>query len=215
MATPHVAGAAALVLSANPAWTHQQVRRLPGQQLDAERGDQPGHRHPEPAALRGQRRHTAGQRLLGLGLTRRPARSRPAARRDHDRQHRHHLRLGAVGEPAPRAGCPSGATASFSPASVTSGGSSTLTITHLGVDAVGHLRRNGHRHGRGRRADRDLLADRHRWHRRRLLPAPTAPTWPSRTRARRRQHDQRSPAVTATPSTLVDRGRQHRPHLPR
>ena len=49
------------------------------------------------------------------------------------------------------AGLPSGATASFSPTSVTAGGSSTLTLATSRPDRGGHLQHDADRHGRPQR----------------------------------------------------------------
>ena len=59
MATPHVAGAAALVLAATPTASPAQVASTLTRRLDAEQGHQPRHRLAEPPAVRGQRRPRA------------------------------------------------------------------------------------------------------------------------------------------------------------
>ena len=52
MASPHVAGAAALVLGANPTATPAAGREHADRRRDAEQGHEPRHRLPEPAAVR-------------------------------------------------------------------------------------------------------------------------------------------------------------------
>ncbi len=78
----------------------------------------------------------AGQRLLGVALARPPARSRPAAPPTSTVQHRRHLRHRAVRRPDGQRRARPASRPRSAPASVTAGGSSTLTRRH-------HLRGGG------------------------------------------------------------------------
>jgi subtilisin family serine protease len=128
MASPHVAGVAALVLSANPSWTPQQVRDslvanstpnvitnvgtcTPNQLLYVVNGDTPPPTNDFSVSVS----PTAGSTAPGGSVTT----SVSTATTNGSAQS---VSLSA-------SGLPSGATASFSPATVTSGGSSTLTVT--------------------------------------------------------------------------------------
>ncbi|MEU5551638.1 S8 family serine peptidase [Micromonospora sp. NPDC047793] len=128
MASPHVAGVAALVLSANPSWTPQQVRDYlvanstpnvitnvgtgtPNQLLYVVNGDTPPPTNDFSVSVS----PTAGSTAPGGSVTT----SVSTATTNGSAQS---VSLSA-------SGLPSGATASFSPATVTSGGSSTLTVT--------------------------------------------------------------------------------------
>ena len=71
-------------------------------------------------------------------------------------------------------GLPTGATATFSPASVTAGGSSTLTDRDRGEHTGGDVPDHGHGHRALGDAHRELLADRHILGRRRHLHPGTA-----------------------------------------
>ncbi|MDG4794785.1 S8 family serine peptidase [Micromonospora sp. WMMD1082] len=127
MASPHVAGAAALVLSANPSWTPQQIRDYlvnnatpdvitnvgtgtPNRLLYVVNGDTPPPANDFSVSVS----PTAGSTAPGGSVTATVA----TATTNGSAQS---VSLSA-------SGLPSGATASFSPATVTSGGSSTLTI---------------------------------------------------------------------------------------
>ncbi|MEH1099474.1 S8 family peptidase [Micromonospora sp. CPCC 205561] len=127
MATPHVVGAAALVASANPAWTPQQVRDYlvnnatsnvvgnpgtgsPNKLLYVVNGDTPPTNDFSVSVS-----PTSGSTAPGGSVTATVA----TATTNGSAQS---VSLSA-------SGLPSGATASFSPATVTSGGSSTLTIS--------------------------------------------------------------------------------------
>ncbi|GIJ38867.1 S8 family peptidase [Micromonospora andamanensis] len=128
MASPHVAGVAALVLSANPSWTPQQVRDYlvnnstpnvisnvgtgtPNQLLYVVNGSTPPPTNDFSVSVS----PTSGSVAAGssASATVSTATTNGSAQS---------VSLSA-------SGLPSGATASFSPATVTSGGSSTLTIS--------------------------------------------------------------------------------------
>ncbi|MEU2664146.1 S8 family serine peptidase [Micromonospora sp. NPDC007220] len=128
MATPHVVGVAALVASANPAWTPQQVRDYlvnnatsnvvtnagtgsPNKLLYVVNGDTP----PPTDDFSVSVSPTSGSTAPGGSVTATVA----TATTNGSAQS---VSLSA-------SGLPSGATASFSPATVTSGGSSALTIS--------------------------------------------------------------------------------------
>ncbi|MGW0213251.1 S8 family peptidase [Micromonospora chokoriensis] len=125
MASPHVAGASALVLSANPSWTPQQVRDYlvnnstpnvvtnvgtgtPNQLLYVVNGTPPANDFSVSVSP------TSGSTAPGGSLTATVGTATTAGSAQS-------VSLSASGLPA-------GATASFSPSTVTSGGSSTLTI---------------------------------------------------------------------------------------
>ncbi|REF96410.1 subtilisin family serine protease [Asanoa ferruginea] len=126
MATPHVAGAAALVLSANPTWSNQQVRDYLVNNSTPNVVTNPGTGTPNrllfvvndgtpPANDFGVSvAPTAGSVAPGGSATATVSTSTTSG--------------SAQSVSLAASGLPSGATASFSPASVTSGGSSTLTI---------------------------------------------------------------------------------------
>jgi subtilisin family serine protease len=126
MATPHVAGAAALVLGQNPAFTPQQVRDSlvnnatlnvvtnpgtgsPNRLLFVVNGAQPGNDFSVAVSP------TAGATAPGGSVSTTVSTATTSGSPQT-------VALSASGLPA-------GATASFSPASVTSGGSASLTIT--------------------------------------------------------------------------------------
>ncbi|MER7460469.1 S8 family serine peptidase [Micromonospora sp. NPDC126480] len=128
MASPHVAGAAALVLGANPSWTPQQVRDYlvnnatnnvvgspgsgsPNKLLYVVNGSTPPPTNDFSVAVS----PTSGSTAPGGSVTATVS----TATTNGSAQS---VSLSA-------SGLPSGATASFSPATVTSGGSSTLTIS--------------------------------------------------------------------------------------
>ena len=128
MASPHVAGAAALVLSANPSWTPQQVRDYlvnnatpnvitnvgtgtPNRLLYVVNGSTPPPTNDFSVSVS----PTSGSTAPGGSVTATVA----TATTNGSAQS---VSLSA-------SGLPSGATASFSPATVTSGGSSTLTVS--------------------------------------------------------------------------------------
>ncbi|TDC40788.1 S8 family serine peptidase [Micromonospora sp. KC213] len=128
MASPHVAGGAALVLSANPSWTPQQVRDYlvnnatpnvvtnvgtgtPNRLLYVVNGDTPPPTNDFSVSVS----PTSGSTAPGGSVTATVATATTNGAAQS-------VSLSASGLPA-------GATASFSPATVTSGGSSTLTIS--------------------------------------------------------------------------------------
>ena len=128
MATPHVAGAAALVLQANPTWTNQQVRDYlvnnatpnvvtnpgtgtPNRLLYVVNGTTPPPTNDFSVSVS----PTSGSVTAGNAATTTVSTATTAGSAQS-------VTLSASGVPA-------GATASFSPATVTSGGSSTLTIS--------------------------------------------------------------------------------------
>ncbi|QGL50156.1 S8 family serine peptidase [Micromonospora terminaliae] len=128
MASPHVAGAAALVLSANPSWTPQQVRDslvndatpnvvtnvgtgTPNRLLYVANGTTPPPTNDFSVSVS----PTSGSTAPGGSVTATVA----TATTNGSAQS---VSLSA-------SGLPGGATASFNPPTVTSGGSSTLTIT--------------------------------------------------------------------------------------
>ncbi|NGM14835.1 S8 family peptidase [Verrucosispora sioxanthis] len=128
MASPHVAGVAALVLSANPSWTPQQVRDYlvsnstpnvisnvgtgtPNQLLYVVNGSTPPPTNDFSVSVS----PTSGSVTAGSSASASVA----TATTNGSAQS---VSLSA-------SGLPSGATASFSPATVTSGGSSTMTIS--------------------------------------------------------------------------------------
>ncbi|MFG3422119.1 S8 family serine peptidase [Micromonospora sp. NPDC048063] len=135
MATPHVVGAAALVASANPSWTPQQVRDFlvnnatnnvvgnpgtgsPNKLLYVVNDDTPPTNDFSVSVS-----PTSGSTAPGGSVTATVA----TATTNGSAQS---VSLSA-------SGLPSGATASFSPATVTSGGSSTLTISTSASTAPG------------------------------------------------------------------------------
>ncbi|MEU5944180.1 S8 family serine peptidase [Micromonospora sp. NPDC047465] len=136
MATPHVVGAAALVASANPSWTPQQVRDYlvnnatnnvvgnpgtgsPNKLLYVVNDDTPPPTNDFSVSVS----PTSGSTAPGGSVTATVA----TATTNGSAQS---VSLSA-------SGLPSGATASFSPATVTSGGSSTLTISTSASTAPG------------------------------------------------------------------------------
>ncbi|WBB65700.1 S8 family serine peptidase [Micromonospora sp. WMMD812] len=125
MASPHVAGAAALVLSANPSWSPQQVRDslvnnstpnvvtnvgtgTPNRLLYVVNGTPPANDFSVSVSP------TSGSTAPGGSVTTTVGTATTAG--------------SAQSVSLSASGLPSGATASFNPATVTSGGSSTLTI---------------------------------------------------------------------------------------
>ncbi|MEV0154110.1 S8 family peptidase [Micromonospora sp. NPDC050686] len=128
MATPHVVGAAALVASANPSWTPQQVRDYLVNNATSNVVTNPGTGSPNKLLyvvndgtppptndFSVSVSPTAGSTVAGGSVTATVA----TATTNGSAQS---VSLAA-------SGLPSGASASFNPATVTSGGSSTMTVT--------------------------------------------------------------------------------------
>ncbi|SCG47414.1 S8 family peptidase [Micromonospora halophytica] len=127
MATPHVVGAAALVASANPSWTAQQVRDYLVTNATSNAVGNPGTGSPNkllyvvndgtpppPNDFSVSVSPTSGSTAPGGSVTATVATATTNG--------------AAQSVSLSASGLPSGATASFNPATVTSGGSSTLTI---------------------------------------------------------------------------------------
>ena len=169
MATPHVAGAAALVLAGQPgvdarsrsatrwsttpppAWSPTRAPARPNRLLYVDNGGTPPANDFSVAVS-----PTSGSVAPGGSVT------------DHG-EHHHDGRLRAVGEPLRQRPAGRAPRPRFNPATVTSGGSSTLTISHLGVDAAAARTPSPSPARPSRDPDGDVLADgdRRRW--RRLL----------------------------------------------
>ncbi|MFY1635770.1 S8 family peptidase [Solwaraspora sp. WMMB335] len=127
MATPHVVGAAALVASANPSWTPQQVRDYLYDNATVDAVGNPGSGSPNrllyvvndgtPPAdnFSMSVSPTSGSTLPGGSVSATVSTTTTSG--------------SAQSVSFSASGLPSGATASFSPSSVTSGGSSSLTIS--------------------------------------------------------------------------------------
>ena len=128
MATPHVVGAAALVASANPSWTPQQVRDYlvnnatsgvvtnagtgsPNKLLYVVNGSTPPPTNDFSVSVS----PTSGSTAPGGSVTATVSTATTSG--------------SAQSVSLSASGLPSGATASFNPSTVTSGGSSTLTVT--------------------------------------------------------------------------------------
>ncbi|MFD2766219.1 S8 family peptidase, partial [Micromonospora eburnea] len=125
MATPHVVGAAALVASANPSWTPQQVRDYLVDNATSGVVTSPGTGSPNKLlyVVNGTATNdfsvsvspTAGSTAAGGSVTATVSTATTSG--------------SAQSVSLSASGLPTGASASFSPSSVTSGGSSTLTIS--------------------------------------------------------------------------------------
>ncbi|OKI58033.1 peptidase S8/S53 subtilisin kexin sedolisin [Micromonospora sp. CB01531] len=125
MATPHVVGAAALVASANPSWTPQQVRDYLVNNATSGVVTNPGTGSPNKLlyVVNGTPTNdfsvsvspTSGSTAPGGSLTATVSTATTSG--------------SAQSVSLSASGLPTGASASFNPATVTSGGSSTLTIT--------------------------------------------------------------------------------------
>ncbi|MBO4207083.1 S8 family peptidase [Micromonospora echinofusca] len=135
MATPHVVGAAALVLAANPTFTPQQVRDKLVNDATSNVVTSPGTGSPNKLLYVGGTTTpptqdfslavapTAGSVNPGSSVSATVSTATTAG--------------GAQNVTLSASGLPAGATASFSPSSVTSGGSSTMTISTTGSTAPG------------------------------------------------------------------------------
>ncbi|WP_368050636.1 S8 family serine peptidase [Micromonospora sp. C28SCA-DRY-2] len=134
MATPHVVGAAALVLAASPTYTPRQVRdKLVNEATDGVITD-PGNGSPNKLLYTGDIQPPTQDFSIEVAPaagTLDPGGSVSATVSTST----------TVGSPHPvtfsASGLPDGATASFSPPSVTSGGSSTVTISTTGSTEPG------------------------------------------------------------------------------
>ncbi|MEU5721054.1 S8 family serine peptidase [Micromonospora sp. NPDC047738] len=125
MATPHVVGAAALVASANPSWTPQQVRDYLVNNATSGVVTDPGTGSPNKLlyVVNGTPTNdfsvsvspTSGSTAPGGSVTATVSTATTSG--------------SAQSVSLSASGLPTGASASFNPATVTSGGSSTLTIT--------------------------------------------------------------------------------------
>ncbi|WP_326551211.1 S8 family peptidase [Micromonospora sp. NBC_01813] len=126
MAAPHVAGAAALVASANPSWTPQQVRDFLYNNATVDAVGNPGTGSPN-RLLYVVNDGTPPANDFSVSVT--PASGSTAPGGSVSATVATSTTSGSAQSVALTAsGLPSGATASFSPSTVTSGGSSSLTI---------------------------------------------------------------------------------------
>jgi hypothetical protein len=126
MATPHVVGAAALVLAANPTWTPQQVRDFLVNNATNGVVTNPGTGSPNKLLFVVNGTPTGND----FSLSTAPASGTVTQGNATTTTVSTAITSGAAQTVSLSAsGLPSGATSAFNPASVTSGGSSTLTIS--------------------------------------------------------------------------------------
>lgn len=126
MATPHVVGAAALVLAANPTWTPQQVRDYLVSNATTGAVVSPGTGSPNRLLYVVNGTPTGNDFAISTAPTSATVSQGSAATTTVSTT----VTAGSAQAVALSAsGLPSGATASFNPASVTAGASSTLTIS--------------------------------------------------------------------------------------
>lgn len=125
MATPHVAGAAALVASANPGWNPQQIRDYLVSNATSGVVANPGSGSPNTML------HVVNSAPANdFSLTASPAARTVTAGGSTTATVNTATTAGSAQSMSLSvSGLPSGATASFNPSSVTSGGSSTISIT--------------------------------------------------------------------------------------
>ncbi len=134
MASPHAAGAAALILSANPTWTPQQVRDSMVANATPNKVTSPGTGSPNLLLKVG----AAAPPTQDFSVSVSPASGTIAAGSSGTTTVNTATTLGAPQTVNLSAsGLPSGVSASFSPSSVTSGDSSTLTLTVASSTANG------------------------------------------------------------------------------
>jgi subtilisin family serine protease/subtilisin-like proprotein convertase family protein len=134
MATPHVAGAAALVLAANPSYTPQQVRDKLVNDATSNVVTDPGTGSPNKLLYIGNIVPPTQDFSIGVSPTSGSVNPGSAISATVST-------TTTIGSPQTvslsASGLPAGATATFSPASITSGGSATLTISTTGATAPG------------------------------------------------------------------------------
>jgi subtilisin family serine protease len=126
MATPHVVGAAALVLAAHPTWTPQQVRDELVNTATSGVISNPGTGTPNRLLFVGSTTPPANDFSIGVSPTSGSVNAGGSVTATVSTAT---IAGAAQTVSFSASGLPSGATASFSPASVTSGGSSTMTIS--------------------------------------------------------------------------------------
>ncbi len=142
MATPHVAGAAALVLAQNPTFTPQQVRDSLVNNATNGVISNPGTGSPNKLLFVVNGTPPANDFSISVSPT---SGSTAAGGSVNATVNTATTSGNAQTVSLSASGLPTGASASFNPASVTSGGSSSMTITTSRHDGGGHLL--GHHHG--------------------------------------------------------------------
>jgi subtilisin family serine protease len=129
MATPHVVGAAALILAANPTWTPQQVRDSMVASATPNKVIGPGAGSPNLLLFTGSTTPPPPPPANDFSIAVSPTSGSVTAGTSVVATVTTTLTTGAAQTiNLSAAGQPSGATVTFNPASVTSGGSSTMTI---------------------------------------------------------------------------------------